>query len=149
MAKHIWSIACQVILTDQFSNSASYIQAVESISVPQLPIGAPTFMIGTLWAQEGGDTTVKARIRIVGPDGAVVAEVPLETGSFKKSSRLRQNSFIGGFQLSSPGRYNILVEQRKGSDWQADAEIPLDVELLTSEELAARIEARVAATSAT
>jgi hypothetical protein len=145
MARHLWSIPCALMLTDQLSNSVSYVQAIESLSTTQLPTIAPAFSVGSLWLREKEESVAHTRIRVVAPDGAVVYEVALEPMYFRHFVRMRQQSVIGGFSITRAGTYEIRVEQQRGADWVVEARLPIEFVVTTQEELASLQQQRIAA----
>jgi hypothetical protein len=148
MARHLWSLPCSLMLTDQLSNSVSYIQAIESLSTTQLPAIAPAFTIGSLWLRENAESVAHTRLRVLAPDGSVAHELPLEPMHFRDFLRMRQQSVLGGFLITQAGAYEILVEQQRGADWVVECRLPIDFLVTTQQDLASLQQKRIAAMTA-
>lgn len=144
MARHIWSVLCQSVLLDQFSNSMSLIQAIEGFSVPALPSSAPQMMVGSLWLRTGKESQLISRIRILDPAGKVVNVIENKPASLSLP-RSRTITILGGFPLVSAGVYSMVVESKKEGGWMEEAAIPLEISVVSPAELNALVEQRAAA----
>jgi len=144
MARHVWSVLCQSVLIDQFTNSMSFIQAIEGLSVPSVPASAPQMMVGTLWLRTGKESQLLSRIRILDPHGKVANVVENNPASLSVP-RSRTVTVLGGFSLSSAGVYSLVVESKKDGTWVQEASIPFEVSVVTPAELSAIVEKRAAA----
>jgi hypothetical protein len=149
MSKHIWSVVCQTILTDQFSNTVSYIQAIEGYTVVQLPTVAPPMMLGILWGREGNENAVRTRVRIVAPDQSIALTFEAEPASYGQNVRIRQNIMLGGFVYGQAGNYELVVEHKRLNEWVTATSIPIQVNVSTLEEMLSVQKQRAAAASAT
>jgi hypothetical protein len=147
MARHVWSIACQTLLTDNLTNLVSYVQAMEGLSVSQLPVPAPPIWVGSLWVREGDEQGVAPRIRILSPNGEQVALVEIRAAQFGAATRMRQNTAIGGFALTAAGTYEVVIEQRRGKAWVEEARLPIDVALVAPPQMRALVQQRAQAAS--
>ena len=49
MIKHIWSVLCERISIDQYSNLASYLSCIEGITIKKLPFTFPSLAFGSRW----------------------------------------------------------------------------------------------------
>lgn len=144
MARHIWSVLCQSVLIDQFSNSMSFIQAIEGLSVPHVPASAPQMMVGTLWIRTGKESQLLSRIRILDPHGKVANIVENKPASLALP-RSRTITVLGGFPLVAAGIYSLVVESKQDGAWVDEATIPFEVSIVTPAELSAIVEKRAAA----
>ena len=143
MARHIWSVLCQTVLIDQFSNSVSIIQAIEGLSVPSLPATAPQMMVGT-FRVGAGKGQLFSRLRVLDPKGQVVTVIDNKPGSLAVP-RSRTITVLGGFPLKSAGVYSVVVEVKNEGAWVEEARIPLEVTVVSLAELTEIVEKRAAA----
>jgi hypothetical protein len=146
MARHVWSVLAQMILVDQFTNAVSFIQIVEGFTVSALPAIAPQMMLGTLWSRQGEETTVHSRVRVIAPDGSEALALENRPPSLVEA-KARTITHLGGYQLTLPGSYQVLVEQRLADRWETAATIPFDVTVVSSADLVALLEKRATALS--
>lgn len=113
-----WAILCQRVLTDRDSNTVSYIEAVEQLTLPALPIRFPAFFVGTLWEREESTETLVARVRILDPDGKTILKVESKEHHFGEAARHRLNFLVGGGTIAEEGTYTVRVDQRSGDRWR-------------------------------
>lgn len=128
MAKHVWSIPCQIALTNQETNSVSYIEALEGFRVLSIPFPFPLITVGTLWLREEEDDHIEMRIRILSPSGEGLFTQAQPKTSFGKFIRYRFNLRFGGFDITEEGMHFIVVEQRLSEKWVEQSRIPLMIE---------------------
>jgi hypothetical protein len=143
MARHMWTVVCQAIITDQVTNGVSYIQSIEGLTVSNFP-AATQLAVGTLWHREGDEVAITARARILSPDGAVAAEVSQPPRPLGAAARLRQNSFFGGFPITAAGEYLVVVEQQRNGEWVREFSMPLPVQLVAPAEMQRIVQERMA-----
>jgi len=127
MAKLLWAITCQKVLTDSETNSVSYIEAVEQLAVPKLPFQFPAFTVGTLWKRTKQGEPIHIRVEIVNPEGRTVAEVEPPPGASDGAVRHRINLVLAGVPIDAFGEYRIKVLQKSDGAWRQEAELVLDV----------------------
>jgi len=127
MAKLLWAITCQRVLTDAETNSVSYIEAVEQLSVPALPFQFPPFTLGTLWKRTRLGEALAMRVEIINPDGREIAGLEPPTGAADGAVRHRINLVLAGVPIDAYGEYVIRVLQKEGGGWHPEAELVLDV----------------------
>lgn len=127
MIRHIWSIMCQNIITDQESGSVSYLLGIESVLVPSLPARVPNLAIGTSWSKDSGETVIESfslRLTHKVQGKADKHLLVAESVSFQ-TQRHRMNFILNGYQLDSSGIHHFVVEYKQGSGWIDVATIPL------------------------
>jgi len=127
MAKLLWAVTCQRVLTDSDTNSVSYIEAVEQLSIPTLPFQFPPFTLGTLWKRDRVGEPLTMRVEIVNPEGRVIAGLEPPTGAAEGAVRQRVNLVLSGVPIDAYGEYVIRVLQKEGGAWRTEAELVLDV----------------------
>jgi len=146
MALHVWSILAQTVLVDQFTNSVSFIQVVEGFTVSALPAIAPQMMLGSLWSRTGNETAVHSRVKVIAPDGSEALSIDNRPPGLIEA-KARTITHLAGYQLTLPGTYQVLVEQRQADRWEAEAAIPFEVNVVSSADLVAILEQRAHALS--
>lgn len=146
MARHIWSVLCQSVLIDTFTNSMSFIQTIEGLSFPRAPAAAPQMMVGTLWVRTGNELQVLSRIRILDPSGKQVTVIENRPADLS-TVRSRSVTILGGFPLNIAGTYSVVIEAKQGGSWAEAAVIPLEISFVNATDLAALMEQRAEAAS--
>jgi hypothetical protein len=129
MPRHVWSIPCQTVLTDQESNLSSYIRCVEAFTVSRTPVPFPPLVIGTLWVKSSKEDVIELRIRVMSPEGDFVSTRAHPRTSFQGYNRYRINLRVGSFDITAPGEYTILTEHKEGDEWKVDSRIPIFIDL--------------------
>lgn len=126
MARLRWALTCQRVLIDKETNTVSYIEAVEGMTVPELPISVPPFSVATLWEKEGDKDRLLVRFRILKPDKKKLLEFKSKNLAMK-SKRHRFNLRLQDLVIEQVGTYTILVDQRRGNRWRKVATMYIDV----------------------
>ena len=128
MLQHVLTIASQLAISDQISQLASYINALDGFTFSQLPAPAPPFAVTTLWYSSVQGTAVESRHRVISPSGKEIYSVPLLGGVFAPGqSRFRQHNMIAGFLISEQGDHWIVAENKIDGKWHEGGRIPLQV----------------------
>lgn len=130
MIRNIWSILCKDILTDQETNSVSYIQCIEEGAVATLPTQIFPLSIGTLWEKDSeGQEPFAARVILAQPSGA---EQPLLQTKELLFARPRQRLHfkIAGLPVTEFGRHEVRVEVKQNGQWQTASRLPFMVRKL-------------------
>jgi len=133
MATLVWAIVCQRIITDQQTNTVSYIDAIEGLQLRKLPGTSPPFSLGTLWERGDDDEELQIRFRVVRPGGEKGGEFVSNPTRLTRPHH-RMNAVIGGLKADKPGRYEIRIDQRRGERWRKVASLPIDVSQLAAED---------------
>ncbi len=129
MAQFVRGIVCQRVITDQATNSVSYIDAIEELQFSSLPAVLPPFIVGTLWERGEEEEELEIRLRFVRPDGKHSHEfTPPKTALIRQ--RHRVNLTVGGLPVAVEGRHTIVIHQRVGGRWRKVASYPLYVDVL-------------------
>lgn len=127
MIRNVWSILCKDILTDQETNSVSYIQGIEEGAVETLPTQIFPISIGTLWEKDTEEKeSFTARVVFAKPSGA---EQPLlQTKElFFTRPRQRLHFKIAGLPVTEFGRHEVRVELKVDGQWQTASRLPFMV----------------------
>ena len=125
-----WAILCSRAITDQETNTISYIDAIEGISVSGFPFPFPPVCVSTLWRRQSERDTLSVRIRIQDPSGQTIQSFEPDSPISMDKKRHRLNVILGGAQIKGPGEYLIVIEQRAGESaetWKQEQVLPIDV----------------------
>ncbi len=133
MAKIVWAIVCRRVITDQQSNTVTYVDAVEQINFSTLPSASPPVTVGTLWQRQEGDETLELRLRLLGPDKKLIASDQLQVITLEKP-RHRVNVVVDGFEFREEGEHTIVIDQKLKGKWKRVALLPLAIELAEQEQ---------------
>ena len=126
MIKNIWCVICQYMITSN-QNLVSYINCLEEITVPKLPVSIPPVTLGSLWEKSGAEAVIfKVRGWVELPSGT--KKYNFETADIKfDKKKHRVNFVIEGLQLEEEGVYNFAIECFDGGKWNFVKRIPLYV----------------------
>jgi hypothetical protein len=119
MAKLIYGLTVQRILTDRETNSVSYIEVVDGFNVPALPVPLPPFLVGTAWEPMEGEVDLQVRISFMGPDNKVQ--------HFQGRNRHRVNVNFTGVPVAVAGEYFVSIEQKRGGNWKEEERLKLAI----------------------
>jgi hypothetical protein len=131
MAQLMWALACARVLTDRESNTVTYIEAIEGISVPAPGFPCPLFFVGTDWKRTADTVApVRVRVRILSPGGSEILGAQIPDFYFAEGARHhRINLQVGGFPLTESGEYYITGELFSGDTWVPAFHLPIDIEV--------------------
>lgn len=127
MIFNMWSIPCMTLITDGETNLVSYVNALEAIKVPQLPVILPLFTIGTMWWRDSDkEEILNIRLRFERPDNSI--DTILLVDKFKMVRRRHRSHLrIGNLQINHGGFHFFLVEQLQGETWKTVSRLPFEV----------------------
>jgi hypothetical protein len=130
MIRNIWSILCRDIITDQETNSVSYIHCIEEGAAPTLPTIVTPIYIGTLWEKDSAqEEPFSVRVKIVTPSG--IQQPLLQTKQLVFSKQRQRLHFkMERLKISEYGRHEICIELRIEGDWHVVNQLPLIVKKL-------------------
>ena len=125
MIRNIWSVLCRDIITDQESNTVSYIRCIEEGAAANLPAQIGPVFLGTLWEKAGKEPeTVAFRVVLVSPTQkrqAVLQSRPVVIDRARQRLQFRLNVL----QLGEYGSYTLLVEFNQNEKWETAARLPI------------------------
>lgn len=124
-----WALICQRVITDRDSNSVSYIEAVEELTLPALPFPFPPVYVCTLWRRTAPAEPIRFRILVVAPSGAELTQFSSDVQEERQALRHRVNVLFGGFTVADVGPHTISVEEYRDGDWRLAAQFFVDVQL--------------------
>lgn len=130
MPKLLRSLICLRVITDRDSNTASYIDAVESFALPRLPHPFPPLFVVTVWRREKDGDRLQARLRVLSPTGKELKSIDINQEL--QAEIHRHNVGLGGFNLEEEGEYRVAIEQISGEKWVALTPLILTVSLIQS-----------------
>ena len=125
MIKHIWSLICQNIIVDRNTNSISYINCLEELTVPPLPVDF-SLSLG-IFTHIDPIEVFKIRIRLKKPDGTIKELIVTE--DYKLKTKKNRINFILGITFDSSGEYHFLIDIKTDNVWESFNEIPLEVKV--------------------
>ena len=129
MIKNLWSVLCQTVITDERTNSVSYINAIENVIVSKIPFRFPTISLGTLWTKSTNeDERLKIRIKFVSPSNDEKILIEPDPIVLKLKNH-RLNILMDGLLIEKEGLYKFIVENLDGDQWKLANEIFLNVSL--------------------
>jgi hypothetical protein len=135
MAKLTWAVLCRRVIIDQGTNGVSYIDAIEGLSAPKFPSPAPVIIAGTLWRRSGPEeTTIEVRARAEDSSGKTLQDDEVRLMLEPEHKRGRINIGLGGYDISGPGTYFLVIEQKVGALWVEATRLPFEVELRQPDE---------------
>ncbi|MBL7072236.1 MAG: hypothetical protein ISS33_00480 [Candidatus Omnitrophica bacterium] len=130
MVKNIRNILCLSIITSKETNTVSYINSIEELGVPKLPMNLPSFQLGTLWQKsKAGDVALKMRIKLKNPSGKIEQTFDIPEINIK-TKRYRYNLSFGGLLVKEEGTYVFIVEFLGKNKWEIASEVPLEIRIL-------------------
>lgn len=130
MATLMWTITCQRIIVDIDSNFVTYVDGVEELRIPTVPI-ALSIMVGSLWTRDTLGESIRMRLGIVDPDGTVLMQTE---GYLSDQVAMRHRAHLQLiFLIHKPGVHFVTVEQFVGADWTIEKSIPIDVFIVSPE----------------
>jgi hypothetical protein len=126
MINNIWSIVCANIIIDSRTNLVSYINCLEELSTPKLPVIVPMISIGTLWERSAEGEDLAVRISLETPSGTR-KEIFKNENMVMEKMRHRVNIEIGGLAFEEAGTYNFIIENLDKKSWKAAKRIPIHI----------------------
>jgi hypothetical protein len=139
MPRHVWSVLCLKGVLDQYTNTVSLLETIESMkitpetSLPDRRINIRAAMhLVSLWCRGDRDTPESFEVRsvIVLPSGSEVPGVPMQAG-LQEHRRIRTFMRMQTMPFEGAGQYGFSVEYRSAptEPWTRVATVPVDVEV--------------------
>lgn len=130
MATYAWGLVCQQVIVDKYTNSASYLNAVEELTPAELPAEMPNLFVGTLWRRENEEEDFYFRVVVEDDNGGLLHTSSEDHIHFEQNhERYRVNQVIGGVEVEEPGTLWYCVEKKEDEDedWSREASLPVDI----------------------
>lgn len=125
MIRNVWTVLCRDIITDQESNSVTYLRCIEEGAAARLPIQIGPVFLGTLWEKTGSDAeSVSFRMALVSPtrkSRAVLQTRPITLDRARHRLHFRLNAL----HLDEYGNHTLVLEYRQKDKWETAARLPL------------------------
>jgi len=138
MIRNVWSVLCRDIITDQESNSVTYLRCIEEGAAARLPIQIGPVFLGTLWEKTGkGPETVSFRMALVSPTRKSKALLQTRPITMDRS-RHRLHFRLNTLHLEEFGNYMLVLEFRQGENWETAARLPVFIREMEPEKPTAR-----------
>ncbi|WP_045217547.1 hypothetical protein [Desulfonatronovibrio magnus] len=133
MISNVWSVLCRDIITDQETNSVSYLRCIEEGSAASLPVRIGPLFLGTLWEKTGQEKeSIMFRITLQAPGN--VSQVLMQTKSvFLDRPRHRLNFRISSLNIADFGTYHVIVEYSQGQEWVQGSRLPVLIRKIQSQ----------------
>lgn len=130
MAKLMWSLLCERVITDQATNVMSYVDAVEAVGTEKLPARLQRVFLCTVWRRNDESEELVVGLHVFAPSGQELVTFKSPAIAFGQERRTRLNFELTGIPLEELGDYKILLEQQVEQDgWTVEAELELEVAL--------------------
>jgi hypothetical protein len=132
MIKHIWSIICSNVITDDDSKNISLINVLEQLKILAPPAKGGILPIQlelvSFWVRENPEVAVigNSRISFLSPSGKVLASKEIPIGLNEKE-RIRNRLVYKGLPLEEPGTHIFRIEVQSDGEWIEVSSIPLFV----------------------
>jgi hypothetical protein len=125
MIRNVWTVLCRDIITDQESNSVSYLRCIEEGAAAQLPIQIGPVFLGTLWEKMvNGPASVSFRMALISPaqkHQAILQTRPIVLDQPRHRLHFRLNAL----RLEEFGNHMLLLDFRQAGKWETAASLPL------------------------
>jgi len=140
--KHIWSVLCTLVITDQTRNNVSLIEVVEQLRVrphsekeikDEVNKGAisASMNLVTLWYRSKHDEAEAglSRLSFLSPDGQALFGPSTQEIDLTSYQRVRSTVGIQGIPFTVNGDYRFLVEMhdKETDQWEQVASVPLEI----------------------
>ena len=134
MIRNVWSVLCRDIITDQETNSVTYVRCIEEGAAAEVPVKIGPIFLGTLWEKQGEEEeSVQFRVGIVTPDGS--ARILLQTKTMALNRPRHRLQFrINTLEVVSCGVHYVLVEYSQGEKWKRAVRIPVLIRQVQKQE---------------
>jgi len=127
MLENIWNVICKDVITDQQTNSVSYLNCLEEVILPKIPLALPSFNIGTLWQNKSdAPEIIKVKIDIKTPSGNRKTLLETDDINFLKK-RHRINFLFPGIEATEYGLHEFYIGLFYDGEWTDHKVIPLYV----------------------
>lgn len=127
--------AVENIIIDSSSNQASFINLIDEVNTPKVPVVFPLMRIITQWYRSdiSNDEEVEFRVRLKYPSGEFFKESFTFKGTFPKDMRrLRTIASIQGIPINEFGEMNFVVERKDDDEWNMVGCAPISVKQAVS-----------------
>ena len=125
MIRNIWAVFCRDIITDQETNSVTYVRCIEEGAAARLPANIGPLFLGTLWEKSGAEPeTAMFRVVLVTPNQKrqpLLQSRPVVIDRPRHRLQFRFNAL----NLDEFGTYTILVEFNQDDRWETAARLPV------------------------
>lgn len=125
MLRNVWAVLCRDIITDQETNSVTYVRCIEEGTAASLPVRIGPVYLGTLWEKAGQKpVNVQFRVSLVTPDNTRQTLVQTKTLVMDRA-RHRLHFRLKAISIEDFGTYLVLLEGRQDQKWIQAARLPV------------------------
>jgi len=133
MLKHIYSVLCERISTDENTHLVSYLSCVEGLTTTKLPVRLQNLAFGSRWHKYGeSEEILKFRLSLVSTTGEEKVLIESEELTVRSDNH-RINIALEGLLFEQAGIYTFRLRKQENGKWVVVHEIPLKVELKSSD----------------
>lgn len=123
MARLLYALICNDVIVDRETGATSFIRSIEHAVVQALPANLPPLYVGSMWELEEEESFTVA-LQLTHPDERVETLGVQEVTS--PGTMLHKLNFqLPGLAVTQEGRHVLSVTTKHGSEWTAQAELPL------------------------
>jgi hypothetical protein len=125
MIRNVWVVLCRDIITDQESNSVSYLRCIEEGFARELPVKIGPMFLGTLWEKTGEEReSIRFRVTLATPDNTVKAVLQTNPVVMDRP-RHRLHFRINSVDVTNFGLYQVIFEYNTGTEWIQASRLPV------------------------
>lgn len=133
MTRPVYALTCLYPLQDRATNLFSFINAVEQVTAPSLPVDLSDLYVATNWIRDIGDPEAAVgglRVQVRDPHDTEIALSPeVDPIPFSGVERARVNIHVPVFEAKEEGLYSLAVQYRltPEAEWNDEIVLPFRV----------------------
>lgn len=125
MIRNVWAVLCRDIITDQETNSVTYVRCIEEGAASSLPVRIGPVYLGTLWEKAGQEPEkVQFRVSLVTPKNSKQTLVQTKTVVMDRP-RHRLHFRLTALNIEAFGPHLVLLEGLQDQKWIQAARLPV------------------------
>ncbi|WP_291322636.1 hypothetical protein [Desulfonatronospira sp.] len=134
MIRNVWSVLCRDIITDQETNSVTYVRCIEEGSALEVPVRIGPIFLGTLWEKNSDEKeSVQFRVILEMPDQSLRPILQTKPMVLERP-RHRLHFRINSLDITSFGLHYVLVEFNQEQNWRHAVRIPVFIRKIQKKE---------------
>ena len=125
MIRNVWSVLCRDIITDQETNSVTYVRCIEEGAAAEVPIKIGPIFLGTLWEKDSQEQeSIRFRVALELPDKSLKPVLQTRFMTLERP-RHRLHFRINSLDITSFGMHYIVAEYNQDEKWHRTVRIPV------------------------
>lgn len=126
MIKHLSTLVCQQAIVDKQTNSVSYINSFDSITIGGGNLAFPEMLVASLWhkTSDTENPTISLKTEILNPKKSVVKTSIIENIKIETPFH-RTHLNINLFEIEEKGEYTIKISIKENDRWKKAIEYPV------------------------